>query len=45
MSLDSVSNLIVFAAAVFELLSPSSSGGSLGLSVSYALQVRPTLVL
>ncbi|KAK7092224.1 multidrug resistance-associated protein 1-like [Littorina saxatilis] len=41
--LDGLANVIVFAAAVFELLSSSVSGGSLGLSVSYALQVSGAL--
>jgi hypothetical protein len=38
-NLDGIANLVVFFAAIFELTSPSTSGGGLGLSVSYALQV------
>ena len=40
MWLDSLASVVVFAAAVFELVSPSASGGGLGLSVSYAFQVN-----
>lgn len=32
-------NLIVFAAAIFSVVTPDLSGGLVGLSVSYALQV------
>lgn len=32
-------NLIVFAAAIFAVVTPNLSGGLVGLSVSYALQV------
>ena len=40
MNLEGLASLLVFSAAVFELLSSSTSGGGLGLSVSYALQVN-----
>ena len=38
--LELVGNLIVFAAALFAVLTPDIEGGVVGLSISYALQVR-----
>ncbi|XP_076446135.1 multidrug resistance-associated protein 1-like isoform X2 [Babylonia areolata] len=43
MALDFVTNVVVFAAAMLEIVSPNPSGGSAGLSVSYALQLSYTL--
>ncbi|XP_067676731.1 multidrug resistance-associated protein 1-like isoform X1 [Haliotis asinina] len=37
--LDMIGTTIIFASAIFAVLSPDASGGQLGLSVSYALQV------
>lgn len=37
--LEFAGNLIVFAAAIFAVVTPNLSGGLVGLSVSYALQV------
>ncbi|KAK7097996.1 hypothetical protein V1264_004891 [Littorina saxatilis] len=39
MSLDGVTNVVIFMAAILEIVSPNPSGGAAGLSVSYALQV------
>nr|XP_022323792.1 multidrug resistance-associated protein 1-like isoform X1 [Crassostrea virginica]XP_022323793.1 multidrug resistance-associated protein 1-like isoform X1 [Crassostrea virginica]XP_022323794.1 multidrug resistance-associated protein 1-like isoform X1 [Crassostrea virginica] len=41
--LEFVGNLIVFAAAIFAVVTPNLSGGLVGLSVSYALQVTSAL--
>ncbi|XP_055958232.1 ATP-binding cassette sub-family C member 3-like [Patella vulgata] len=38
-----ISSCVVFAAALFSLLSPGATGGSLGLSVTYALQITSSL--
>ena len=37
--LEFLGNCIVFAAAIFSVVSPSNTGGLVGLSISYALQV------
>lgn len=39
--IEMVSSCIVFASAVFAILTPNISGGQAGLSVTYALQVNP----
>lgn len=41
--LEFAGNLIVFAAAIFAVVTPNLSGGLVGLSVSYALQVTSAL--
>ncbi|KAK3596597.1 hypothetical protein CHS0354_020940 [Potamilus streckersoni] len=41
--LEFIGNLIVFAAAIFAVVSSSSTGGMVGLSISYALQVTGAL--
>ncbi|XP_056010332.1 multidrug resistance-associated protein 1-like isoform X2 [Ostrea edulis] len=41
--LELAGNLIVFAAAIFSVVTPDLSGGLVGLSVSYALQVTSAL--
>ncbi|XP_061183962.1 multidrug resistance-associated protein 1-like isoform X1 [Saccostrea echinata] len=41
--LELAGNLIVFAAAIFAVVTPNLSGGLVGLSVSYALQVTSAL--
>ncbi|XP_067661101.1 multidrug resistance-associated protein 1-like [Haliotis asinina] len=41
--LDIIGTTIIFASAIFAVLSPDASGGQLGLSVSYALQVSDSL--
>lgn len=39
MLMDTLTFIMVFLAAVLEVVASDSSGGSVGLSVSYALQV------
>ncbi|KAH3704703.1 hypothetical protein DPMN_079765 [Dreissena polymorpha] len=41
--LEFLGNLIVFAAAIFAVVTPDNTGGLVGLSVAYALQVTGTL--
>ncbi|KAL8569306.1 hypothetical protein ACOMHN_024254 [Nucella lapillus] len=43
MILDLVTNIVVFMAAILAIVSPEPSGGSAGLSVSYALQLSYTM--
>ncbi|XP_048238817.1 multidrug resistance-associated protein 1-like [Haliotis rufescens] len=38
-----VSSCVVFAASVFSLLTPGISGGAVGLSITYALQITQSL--
>lgn len=39
MNLEIIANLIIFGAAIFSVVTPGVGGGTVGLSVSYAMQV------
>ncbi|XP_046565290.1 multidrug resistance-associated protein 1-like [Haliotis rubra] len=41
--LDMISSFIIFASAIFAVVSPGTNGGIIGLSVSYALQVAGSM--
>ncbi|KAK7487177.1 hypothetical protein BaRGS_00021529 [Batillaria attramentaria] len=43
-NLDILASVVIFAAAIFEVVSPQADDGSAGLSVSYALQLSGTLI-
>ena len=45
MNLEIVANIVVFGAAIFSVVTPGIEGGTVGLSVSYAMQVRLHRVL
>ena len=45
MNLEIVANVVVFGAAIFSVVTPGIEGGTIGLSVSYAMQVRLRRVL
>lgn len=44
-AVESISNILVFAAALFAINSPDLSGGDVGLSLSYSLQIVVGLAL
>ncbi|RUS75497.1 hypothetical protein EGW08_016746, partial [Elysia chlorotica] len=44
MNLEVLANIVILGSAVFAVLTPGISGGDIGLSVSYAIQVSSNLV-
>jgi hypothetical protein len=41
MNLEIIANIVIFGSAIFAVVTPGIGGGTVGLSVSYAMQVCP----